>query len=37
MNIFSRYKKPGGYIFMSKYYRYVIIKKFKKQENGKTY
>ena len=26
MNIFSRYKKPGGYIFMSKYYRYVIIK-----------
>lgn len=26
MNIFSRYKKPGGYIFMSKYCKYVIIK-----------
>ena len=26
MNIFSRYKKPGGYIFMSKYCKYIIIK-----------
>ena len=26
MNIFSRYKKPGGYIFAFKYCKYIIIK-----------
>ena len=34
MNIFSRYKKPGGYIFMSKYCKEVYVIGGAKQAGG---